>query len=149
MKSLFFSRTRFFGISLGLLVLVFFFGCQKDLNETGNAYAPESQSSTLVIAKINDFMVITKSETLPAGFETKLSAYGQIVKSIPEIGVVVIKPTTSNFETKVAKLEEVQAVVPDLKVKWIEPGKFVDEANPPSIGDNETFFPLPMGYGCH
>ena len=140
MKYLFFSRTRFFRISLGLLFMVFFFGCQKDLNETGSAYVPESQSSPLVIAKINTFMVITKSETLPAGFEKKLSMYGEIVSSIPEIGQVVVKPMVSNFETKIAKLEEVQAVVPDLMVKWIEPVKFINESNPPSIGDDETYF---------
>ncbi|MBW8333918.1 MAG: S8 family serine peptidase [Prolixibacteraceae bacterium] len=89
---------------------------------------------------MTNFMVISKSETLSAGFEKQLSAYGEIVKSMPEIGIVVIKPTTSNFQTKVAKLTEVKAVVRDLKVKWIEPDKFISEASPPSIGNNETFF---------
>lgn len=147
MKFLFFSRTKFFRILLGFLVLGFCFGCQKDLLETGNAYEPESESEPIALksTKINNYMVITKSETVPAGFETQLSAYGQIVKSIPEIGVVVIKPTTSNFEMKVAKLVEVQAVVPDLIAKWIEPVKFIEEVNPPSIGSNEPLFPYQWG----
>lgn len=140
MKFLFFSGTKSFRILLGFLVLGFCFGCQKNLLETGNAYEPESEFTALKIAKINNIMVITKSETLPEGFETQLSAYGQIVKSIPEIGVVVIKPTTSNFEMKIARLEEVQAVVPDLIAKWIEPIKFINESNPPSIGSNEPYF---------
>ena len=142
MKFIFFSGTKFLKILLGFLVLAFCSGCQKDLLETGNAYAPESLSTSAALAgaNANNFMVITKSETLPAGFETQLSAYGQIVKSIPEIGVVVIKPTASNFEMKVAKLVEVQTVVPDLIAKWIDPVKFINESNPPSIGSDEKYF---------
>ena len=145
MKSLFFSRKSFFRNSLVLLILAFFFGCQKDLDELGNVYTPESRSSAVAISKINNFMVITKSETVPAGFETQLSLYGKIVKSFPEIGLVVISPTTSNFESKVAKLEEVAAVVPDLIAKWIEPTKFSNESNPPSIGSNEPLFKYQWG----
>ncbi len=130
-------------IFLGTLVLAFCFGCQKDLLQTENANDPESVQ--LKSAKTTNFMVISKSETLPADFEKQLSAYGQIVKSIPEIGIVVIKPTTSNFESKVAKLGAVKAVVPDLMAKWIEPIKFIEETNPPSIGSDETYFRYQWG----
>lgn len=145
MKSLLYSRTKILGILLGFLVLGFSFGCQKDIIETDNALDPVSDEVTLKGAKIQDLMVITASETLPAGFERDLSAYGQIVNTIPEIGVVVIRPADSNSAGKIARLRGVLAVVPDLKVKWIEPDKFVSDANPPSIGDNETFFPLQWG----
>jgi|WetSurSiteA1Bulk_404760.scaffolds.fasta_scaffold00212_9 subtilisin family serine protease len=145
MKSLFFSSRKISGFVLGLLVLGFTFGCQKDIIETGNTDGSGADAVTLKSAKINDLMVITKAETLPSGFETKLSAYGQIVNTIPEIGVVIIKPTVSNCETKIARLEEVRAVVPDLKIKWIEPDYFVGEANPPSIGTNETYFKYQWG----
>jgi subtilisin family serine protease len=140
MKSSFLLRTKIPGILLGFLVLGFSFGCQKDIIETGNAPDPVSDEVTLKGAKIENLMVITTSETLPAGFEKTLSAYGQIVNTIPEIGVVVIRPTDANSAGKIARLRGVQAVVPDLKVRWIEPDKFVSEANPPSNGDNETFF---------
>src|SRR5659263_107049 len=86
-----------------------------------------------------------KSEMLPAGFEKELLAYGQIVNSIPEIGVVVVRPANSTSEGKIARLRGVLAVVPDLKVRWIEPDKFVSDANPLSIGSNETFFSLQWG----
>lgn len=138
MKISFFFSKKFFRILLGFFVFACCFGCQKDLLQTENVNEPETLG--LKSAKITNFMVITQAETLPAGFETQLSVYGEIVKSLPEIGVVVIKPTTSNFQTKVGKLVEVKAVVPDLAVKWIEPDKFLSEANPSSIGDNETFF---------
>ena len=139
MKFSFFSSRKFPVIFIGILLLAFYFGCQKDFNKTEDA--DESSKS---FAKAN-YMVITNSETLPAGFETTISAYGQIVRSIPEIGVVVIKPTISNFETKVAKLTAVKAVVPDLVAKWIEPNKLVNEANPTSIGTDETYFQYQWG----
>ena len=140
MKASFFLRTKIPGILLGFLVLGFSFGCQKDIIETDNAPDPVSDEVTLKGAKIENFMVITTSETLPARFEKALSPYGQIVNTIPEIGVVVIRPADSNSAGKIARLRGVQAVVPDLKVRWIEPDEFVSEANPTSIGDNEPSF---------
>ena len=123
MRFLFFSSTKFFGILLGFLILLFSSGCQEDLLKSENTDEPESPA--LKKAKISNFMVITKSETLPADFETQLSAYGKIVRSIPEIGVVVVKPAVADFKKTVAAIPEVQAVVPDIAVKWIEPGNLL------------------------
>jgi subtilisin family serine protease len=129
MINLFFSRAKYIGILPVFLSLAFFSGCQKSLLESGNTPESASVSATQISAKINNYIVITKSLPLPADFETKLSAYGQIIKSIPEIGEVVVKPTVSNFEMKVSKLLEVQAVTPDLVAKWIEPIAFINESN--------------------
>jgi subtilisin family serine protease len=146
MKSLFISRTKLPEVFLGILFLVFCFGCQKDFNETENALEPVSlKSATVASPEIKNYLVITKAETLPADFESQLSDYGEIVSSIPEIGMVVIKPFSANFEKKVANLAGVLAAVPDLKIKWIEPDRFVSEANPPSIGNNESFFNFQWG----
>jgi subtilisin family serine protease len=143
MKPIFFLPKKFHKIVFGFFVFAISFGCQKDLLETGNI--DDASSPSLKSTKTSNVMVITKSEALPAGFETKLSAYGEIVRTIPEIGVVVVKPTALNADAKIAKLSEVQAVVPDLIVKWIEPDEFVGEANPPSIGDNEKYFKYQWG----
>ena len=138
MKSSIFSPEKSRRILLGFLIIGFCFGCQKDLLQTGDNN--ESEPSMLKSTKSNNYMVITKSESLPSGFESKLAAYGQIVNSIPEIGVVVMTPTPSNFETKISKLTEVKAIVPDLVTRWIEPEKFFLAANPPSIGSDEPYF---------
>src|SRR5512145_3017130 len=132
MKFPFFPKTKFSRTILGILVLASFFGCQKDSLETWNSYAPDSQSTALVSAEVSNFLVITKSETLPDGFETQFSAYGEIVRSMPEIGEIVIKPKVSGFERKVSKLANVLAVVPDIVVRWIEPVELSGEANPSS-----------------
>lgn len=142
MKRLIFSHTKFFRILLGFLILGFSFGCQKDIFDTQDTLIPESLKATQASVKPVNYMVITKAETLPADFEKKLTAYGQIINKIPEIGVVVVKPTVANFELKVSKLLEVKAVVPDLVTRWIEPEEFVASSNPPSIGDNEGYFRL-------
>lgn len=138
MKKSFFLSKKLFGFFVGILVFGFFFGCQNELNQTENS--EDLETVGLKSAKPVNFMVVTKSETLPAGFETKLAAYGEIVKLMPEIGIVVVNPTASNFEAIVKKLDGVKAVVPDFVAKWNDPVKFVEEANPPSIGDNEFFF---------
>lgn len=143
MKNSFFLSKKFFRILLMFLVLGFCFGCQKDLLQTENSNDPETTG--LKSAKISNYMVIANSETLPVGFENQVASYGKIVRSIPEIGVVVVKPSVANFEKKVAQLSGVKAVVPDLVTKWIEPEDFTPTANPISIGSNETYFSYQWG----
>jgi hypothetical protein len=131
-------NTRVFCYFSGIALLLFFAGCQNDLLLTENLEEPEPLM--LKSGKTTDFMVITKSETLPRGLEKKLAAYGNVVNTIPEIGIVVLKSGSPNLEKELANLPEIKAVVPDLKAQWIEPAKFTKEANPPSIGDDESLF---------
>ena len=140
MNILFFSRPKFIRILLASFVLASFAGCQKDLTESGNTLESASVSTTQIGAKVSNYVVITKSLTLPADFETKLSAYGQIINPIPEIGVVVVKPTVANFEMKVGKLLEVQAVAPDLVVKWIDPIAFIKGSNRSGKGKPDGYY---------
>jgi subtilisin family serine protease len=140
MKSAFISCTNSLKILLEFLVLVICFGCQKESLDSANALLPASLSTVQKSVKINNYMVITKSETLPAGFETQLSAYGRIVLTMPQIGTVVVEPKVSDFKSKVTKLTEVQSVVPDYNARWIEPVNSIALPRIESIGDNETFF---------
>ena len=48
-----------------------------------------------------NLMVITKDETLPVDLESKLAAFGDIVSSTPEIGVVVLKPFDSGSKKQI------------------------------------------------
>jgi subtilisin family serine protease len=128
-----------------LLIVGLMSGCQKEVLEPETASAPGN--TTLKSAMTMNYIVLTTSESLPAGFEKKLSPYGRIVKAMPEIGMVVVKPTSLDFETNVSKLDGVLAVVPDLSVKWIEPTNFIlsskkfnKQSNPISIGSNEPYF---------
>lgn len=137
MKNYYFSG-NIFKVSAVLLVVVLLFSCQK--NPLENEYVLDADQLVKAGGKVKNYMVITKAESLPEGIEAKLSVFGKVIKSIPEIGVVIVHPIVTGFESKVAKLAEVQAVVPDIYIKWIEPVKFINDANPPSMGDNEPLF---------
>lgn len=145
MRNFFPLRKTFSRALMVLLVFGLTFACQDEIQEP--SITDDQGNLALKSAKTANFMVIFTSETLPAGFEKQLSPYGQVIKSMPEIGMVVMKPSTSSFELNVSKLAGVTAVVPDITVKWIEPAKYVTvsrrfskTANPPSIGSNEPYF---------
>lgn len=119
----------------GLLAAALLAGCQQELPAPGND--AEEFAGTLKSAQITNLMVLTKSETLPAGFEEQLAAFGEIVSTTPEIGMVVINPKNGKVQAQIAKLKEVQAVVPDIEIKLIDPRESV-EATPDHIGSDET-----------
>ncbi len=130
---------KLFGFFVGILVSALFFGCQSELQteDTDDIVALKSAKST-------NFMVISSSETLTGDLEQSLAKFGTIVKTIPQIGIVVVQTSDPNFEKEVTKLASVRSVVPDLIVNSIVP-KVQPMANPPSIGDNERFFSRQWG----
>ena len=132
------KRIKLIILPLGILGFIFIGGCQKEV--LNNIAEPDPAVSALKAAKITDYMVISKSETLPAGFETIISNYGTVVNSIPEIGVIVVRLKSAELKNQVEVLPEVKAVVPDFSTKWTKPVKVFQESNPPSIGDDERFF---------
>ena len=121
----------------GLLAAALLAGCQQELPAPEND--AEEFAGTLKSAQITNLMVLTKSETLPAGFEEQLAAFGEIVSTTPEIGMVVINPKNGKAQAQIAKLKEVQAVVPDIEIRMINPRESV-EATADHIGGNETYF---------
>jgi len=135
MKKSFFLSKKLFGFFVGILVFGLFFGCQNDLQleETNDMV-------TLKSAKSTNFMVISKSETLTGDLEQSLTKFGTIVKTIPQIGIVVVETSDPTFKSKVVKLNNVRSLIPDLSLQWLEPVKYDQMANPVSIGDDETFF---------
>lgn len=145
MKLSFFLSRKFSVFFLGILFLAFSYGCKKDFNSSDNVVEPASFKSSLASSGMSNFMVISKSETLTKDLELSLKKFGTIVKTIPQIGVVVVQTTDPNFEKKVTQLAAVRSVVPDLIVNWITPPDFTPMANPPSIGDNEPRFGLQWG----
>ncbi len=121
--------------------MVFVFGCQNDLlntEDTGN-------DVTLKSAKISKFIVNATSESLTYDLEKSLTKYGTVVKTIPQVGIVVVETSDAKFATKVAKLKNVKSVVPDLALNWIAPLEAKPMTNPPSIGNDEEYFGYQWG----
>ncbi|MBN2666183.1 MAG: S8 family serine peptidase [Bacteroidales bacterium] len=134
------SGVKFHGIAVGFLLLAILAGCQKSSFESTSGVVDDAQTTAIAGGNGQNYIVISKTETLPAGFEKQISAYGEIVSSIPEIGQVVVRPTTVNFEKKVSKLENVRSVIADLKMRWVDPVDFLGQVSSESIGDDERFF---------
>lgn len=142
MKKLLQSRAKIRGVAVGFLALALLTGCQKGEFETSTGIVSDATTTAIAGANAQNYIVISKTETLPAGFEKQISAYGEIVSSIPEIGQLVVRPVTANFEKKVAKLANVQSVFPDLIMRWIDPVGLTGQVSSESIGNDESFFSL-------
>lgn len=140
MKKLLQSRAKIRGIAVGFLALALLTGCQKGEFETSTGIVSDATTTAIAGANAQNYIVISKTETLPAGFEKQISAYGEIVSSIPEIGQVVVRPVTADFEKKVSKLANVRSVIADLKMRWIDPVGLLGQVSVESIGDNEPIF---------
>lgn len=143
MRNYFYLNRKTIGILLVFLVFGLFWGCQKEIIQAEKTSNPEL--NLLKSAKLNHFMVLSKSETLPVDFEASLKQYGKLIRTIPQIGIVVVESSDPNFTTKVTGLASVRSVVPDLSLQWIEPANFNQMANPVSIGDDERFFTRQWG----
>lgn len=128
--------TRFMALA-ALSVLLF--ACEKE-----EVFMNDSIDSSMVKSKKvqnnTSYMVISQSESLSDGLEDAIKNYGTVVRTIPQIGIVVVESSDPNFEKKVAKISNVRSVIPDLMVQWIAPMDFDPMANPVSIGDDEQFF---------
>lgn len=141
-------------IRLPILAGIFLFmdfGCQKDNFTTDFIFTQQQEltvnlkKASLKSASLKNYMVISTSESLTDEFIKALQDYGKIVRTIPEIGIVVVNPSVNDFETKVGKLSSVLAVVPDLKTKWLKPVKFVKTNNTIGIGSDETYYSYQWG----
>ena len=137
---------------LSLFTILALVSCQTEsLNEiisTDESIDLEGENSFLQAKNSsgkNSFMVIAQAETLSNKLEFSIKKHGEIVRTIPEIGIAVVKSSNPNFEQNVLKINGVRSVVPDLTVNWLEPINVQPMANPASIGDNEYFFPLQWG----
>lgn len=78
-----------------------------------------------------------------------LAAGGTITRDLSDIGILVATSANANFKQRIPGA---RAVVPNLKVQWLEPDKVValdvasNVANPPNTGDDDFFLDLQWGH---
>lgn len=114
-----------------------FTSCEKEeiVNEV------ETATVELQEAPFTNYLVVTETSTMSKSAENFLAVNGDVLESYPEIGVAVISSNDLNFEKNALKNKEIASVVPDYEIKWIPTENSVSvEANPESIGDDETYF---------
>ncbi|SKB41099.1 Subtilase family protein [Salegentibacter holothuriorum] len=134
-------------IQLGkTLLCVFFFGavfgsCEKEENLPNN---DEMESSELKEPPFKNYMVITESSDLTKSVESALkTSGGEIVSSIPEIGISIVNSKDSNFIQNTMKNRNVTSVVPDYEIAWIPTSENIEANLPeatPSIGSTEPYY---------
>lgn len=118
-----------------------FTSCQKEeIND-----AAETAETELKEPPYKNYIVVSKSSELTKSVEDYLkTSDGTILETIPEIGMALVSSKNTDFVKNTLKNREIESVVPDYEIKWI-PAEITAEANPPSIGNDETFFPYLWG----
>lgn len=119
--------------------------CQTELFEETTEVEESVILTEKKSSKSNTFMVISKSETLSEELESAIGEFGNITRTIPEIGIAIVNSSDSEFESNVSSLTDVRSVFLDLTVNWLEPIEADPFANPISIGDDEPYFQLLWG----
>jgi len=91
------------------------------------------------------YLVITTSSHLPQNILNRIRTMGGEVKStIPQLGIALVETSDPAFTNKAAKTPGVQAVLPNLKVQWLDQQQIeafeVDPSNPgANTGDDYHF----------
>jgi subtilisin family serine protease len=93
------------------------------------------------------YLIIATDNSLPAGLAAEVEAAGgSITNTIPEIGVAAASSSSADFQSSAAEISGVRSVVPNLVRDWLGPvSEPVEEANPPSSGDDDSRFQLQWG----
>lgn len=98
------------------------------------------------------YLVISQDTFMAAAMNNAIEAAGGDVEQIlPEVGIAVVSSTDARFKDKAAKVKGVQAVIPNLKVSWIDPDyrqvlTAEQIGNPPNSGAADPLFDLQWGH---
>jgi len=135
-------------MKLFIVILVsftlFLSSCQQSTDLGVNTTEENSEFSlakkpTATASANGEYLVISSSNKLPKKFSKSVTDLnGEVKMIIPEIGVAVISIDEPEV---VSGMNGISAVVPDIKVQWLNPDQKVEPlANPPSIGDDEWYY---------
>jgi len=115
--------------TMGLIMI----SCEKEqVNETLDV-----NSMQLEEPPFKNYMVISADSEMSKSVENYLkTGGGEILSTMPEIGIAVVSSKDANFIQNTLKNKEIVSVIPDYEIKWI-PSDVGEEA---SLGDGEFFF---------
>lgn len=137
-------------------------GCnpEEDMNPTTELNAESSlmaqgvNPNSNVKLRKNHYVVLSSSETLPAGIASALTAAnGEVTSLMEQAGVATVYSEDPNFTSKASKINGVRSVVRDLEVQWYNPDdmkvvELADVGTPPQSGDNDRYFDLQWGHAA-
>ena len=126
-KKLNLSKIMLSGLAMGLA----FTSCQKeDVAEEVETAAVELQE-----APFTNYMVITNSNELTKSTQNYLELNGDVVRTIPEIGVAVVSSNDLQFVKNTLKNKDIISVVPDYEIAWI-PSEAESEVTSMEVSSN-------------
>ncbi|QED36359.1 S8 family serine peptidase [Antarcticibacterium arcticum] len=123
---------------------VLFTSCEKE-DVTNEVMVTETDLNE---PPFTNYMVVTTNGELTKSVENFLkNSGGEIVSSIPEIGISIVSSKDVNFINNTLKNKDVESVVPDYEIAWIPKEKegitqedFLANALTPSPGSTETSY---------
>lgn len=136
-----FLKVTHFALAIGLLNLT---ACRTEQTEVKDASASmrESATNTLNAAKLKTdaYQVMFKSESgIPADFEAKLKQGEKLNRNLEKIGIAIVTSAEADFEARFGNDATVEAVLPDLEMKWISQPIEATMAES-HIGSNEPLY---------
>lgn len=102
-------------------------------------------------APTRSYLVLVNGNGFSAKFTSDIAkAGGTIETALAQIGVAVVSSSNPNFLADAGKIAGVSAVASNAIVNWLPPQTNVpfegDFGNPPTSGDDDTFFNLQWGH---
>jgi len=109
--------------------------CEKEqVNETLDANTMQLEE-----APFKNYMVITADSEMTKSVEDYIkTGGGEVLSSIPEIGIAVVSSKDANFIQNTLKNKKIVSVIPDYEIKWIPTSEGVEAT--PSIGSTEPYY---------
>lgn len=102
-------------------------------------------------SSLREYIVMARGEsTVTADVRAQvLAAGGTITRDLSDLGMLVVSSSNASFKRLIPSA---RAVVPNLKVQWLEPNNAValdvatNVANPPNTGDDDFYLDLQWGH---
>lgn len=109
------------------------------------AFASAAQAAT--------YVVTAKAQSFDSQLARKIEAAGGTIKArLPQIGVAIVESGNANFSSNAAKIPAVRSAVKDVSIQFDlgedQPQLSADFANPPTSGDDDSFFDLQWGHAA-
>jgi subtilisin family serine protease len=110
-----------------------------------------SLSAVSAQAGPREYIILARGETsVPGAVRAQvLAAGGTITRDLSDLGMLVATSSNANFRQLI---RSARAVVPNLKVQWLEPANVMaldvaaNVANPPNTGDDDFYLDLQWGH---
>lgn len=93
--------------------------------------------------RARSYLLLSSGAELPQDVAASVAAAGGSVTSlIPQVGIAVASSSDANFKANAGKIKGISAVVPNAKLRWLQPAATIEAAlaYPPTSGAGDLFF---------